>query len=86
MDYSILLEFDQETNKMICGVIDYLVPYDLAKRLEHLLKSVLLICACKDERPTVINPTSYKIRFLAFIENEFKCVIEWSPYFLFFFF
>ncbi|KAH0866517.1 hypothetical protein HID58_083728 [Brassica napus] len=67
MDYSLFIGVDQLNHELICGIIDYLGPYDWKKALESAVKTTIGCCI----EPTVIDPEGYKTRFLEFIQKEF---------------
>ncbi|WZZ83746.1 hypothetical protein YC2023_104318 [Brassica napus] len=67
MDYSLFIGVDQLNHELICGIIDYLGPYDWKKALESAVKTTIGCCI----QPTVIDREGYKTRFLEFIQKEF---------------
>ena len=67
MDYSLFIGVDQLNHELICGIIDYLGPYDWKKALESAVKTTIGCCI----EPTVIDTEGYKTRFLEFIQKEF---------------
>lgn len=74
MDYSLLVGVDMENHELVCGIIDYLAPYSLKKKLETVGKSLLLLG--KETRPTVIRPSEYKKRFVDFMVKQFLVTSE----------
>ncbi|CAF2314256.1 unnamed protein product [Brassica rapa] len=74
MDYSLLVGVDMENHELVCGIIDYLAPYSLKKKLETVGKSLLLLG--KETRPTVIRPSEYKKRFVDFMVKQFLGEID----------
>lgn len=54
--------------ELICGIIDYLGPYDWKKALESAVKTTIGCCI----EPTVIDPEGYKKRFLELMQKEFQ--------------
>ena len=59
MDYSLLLIYDEESDVLKMGIIDYLRMYDLEKQIEHMGKKIM-----KGVNPTITKPEDYKERFL----------------------
>ncbi|OQS02638.1 Phosphatidylinositol-3-phosphate5- kinase (Fab-like, PIPK-A1), partial [Thraustotheca clavata] len=69
-DYSLLIGYDHEKQEIIAGIIDYIVKYDLLKRLEHHGKRLL-----QDEGEiTILNPKQYTKRFRTAMAKYFTAV------------
>ncbi|KAJ3000573.1 hypothetical protein HDV02_004868 [Globomyces sp. JEL0801] len=68
MDYSLLVGIDDLQNKLFIGIVDYLSPYNFAKRIEHSGKLLL----SKDV--TVVPPEEYAARIIILAVNKFHFV------------
>ncbi|VVB10179.1 unnamed protein product [Arabis nemorensis] len=73
MDYSLLVGVDKTNHELVCGIIDYLVPYSALKKFEWFAKSCVMSLTCNNQEPTVLHPNAYMRRFTNFVEREFKC-------------
>ncbi|KAK2463301.1 hypothetical protein APHAL10511_004956 [Amanita phalloides] len=75
MDYSLLLGIDVESKHIMCGLVDMIGSYTLAKTLEYKAKHGLH--STKDV--TVIPPAEYEERFVNALEGYFvACPDKWS--------
>ncbi|CAI9276321.1 unnamed protein product [Lactuca saligna] len=74
MDYSLLLGVDTEKKELLCGIIDYLRPYDPERIVENWWKSNFKVP--KNHLPTVIPPKEYMNRFVDFIKNFLGVLIS----------
>eukprot|EP01084_Bolivina_argentea_P058199 106280_1 len=69
MDYSLLIGINEENNKIIGGIIDYIETFSAIKKVERIFKSRFM----KD--PTIQEPSIYKKRFQYSVTNKyFICV------------
>ncbi|RHY77619.1 hypothetical protein DYB38_003869 [Aphanomyces astaci] len=76
VDYSMLLGYDRQKQEVVVCIIDYIVKYDLLKRLEHHGKRLL-----QDEGEiTVLNPKQYTKRFQTAMTKYFTPIpSRYSP-------
>jgi Phosphatidylinositol-4-phosphate 5-Kinase len=72
LDYSILVGFDEETNELVVGIIDFMRQYDILKQMERVGKSLPMVVG--SEAPTIIQPPLYKARFTNAMERYFMTV------------
>jgi len=72
VDYSILVGIDEESHELVVGIIDYMRQYDIIKKMERVGKSVGMIAG--QAEPTIIQPPSYKARFILAMERYFMSV------------
>lgn len=72
VDYSILIGFDEDSNEIVVGIIDYLRQYDTIKKLERIGKSVTMLTG--QAEPTIIQPRDYRRRFTVAMEKYFTSV------------
>ena len=70
MDYSMLLGLDDTKKEIYMGIIDYMREYDLKKQVEWVVKSSGIMGG-RGQQPTVVDPTKYKERFRAAMNNYF---------------
>jgi hypothetical protein len=81
IDYSLLLAADDEKStdspneprQLSVGIIDYLRPFDIVKKIENTWKSAVN----QGEMPTVVPPSDYRERFLRAMGTFF--VAEAAP-------
>ena len=71
VDYSILVGFDEDSDEIVVGIIDYLRQYDTVKKLERIGKSVML---GGQGETTIIQPKDYRKRFIQAMEKYFVTV------------
>jgi len=72
VDYSILVGIDEDNHELVVGIIDYMRQYDIIKKMERVGKSVGMIAG--QAEPTIIQPPSYKARFLMAMDRYFMSV------------
>eukprot|EP01059_Diplonema_ambulator_P033721 TRINITY_DN7193_c0_g1_i1.p1 TRINITY_DN7193_c0_g1~~TRINITY_DN7193_c0_g1_i1.p1 ORF type:complete len:2215 (+),score=732.15 TRINITY_DN7193_c0_g1_i1:127-6771(+) len=73
MDYSMLLGVDDARKEIYVGIIDYMRAYDMKKQLEWVVKSSGIMGG-RGQQPTVVDPTKYKERFRAAMNNYFLMI------------
>jgi len=80
MDYSLLLGLDEERQQLVCGLVDTIGSFSLAKNLEWRLKQGInsgLNSGTKET--TVLPPQDYHERFVKAIESYFlACPDKWT--------
>ncbi|RHY34521.1 hypothetical protein DYB32_000890 [Aphanomyces invadans] len=70
VDYSMLVGYNPQKQEIVVSIIDYIVKYDLMKRLEHHGKRLL-----QDEGEiTVLNPKQYTKRFQTAMTKYFTSI------------
>lgn len=69
MDYSLIVGIDEESQRLVIGIVDYIRQYTLDKQIEMLIKSQQ-----GSQLPTVIAPKDYKQRFRTAMWNYFVMV------------
>ncbi|CAA7033275.1 unnamed protein product [Microthlaspi erraticum] len=69
MDYSLLVGLDKTRHELVCGIIDYICAYNAKKKMEWLVKALLMKCSCTNQEPTVLNPPTYMRRSDGFYEE-----------------
>ncbi|KAH8415844.1 hypothetical protein KR222_002125, partial [Zaprionus bogoriensis] len=74
IDYSMLVGLDNKQNVLVVGIIDYIRPYTLDKKLESLIKQSGLLGGGIGKMPTVVAPQPYKHRFVEAMERYFYTV------------
>ncbi|KAF0718352.1 Aste57867_1749 [Aphanomyces stellatus] len=67
VDYSMLVGYDRQKQELVMCIIDYVVKYDLMKRLEHHGKRLLQ----EEGEITVLNPKQYTKRFQTAMSKYF---------------
>jgi 1-phosphatidylinositol-3-phosphate 5-kinase len=72
VDYSMLVGIDETRREISVGIIDYMRHYDLAKRIEHGVKTVGMIAG--QAAPTIISPPQYRRRFRNAMDRFFAFV------------
>lgn len=86
MDYSLLLGIDRDKKEIVCGLVDFIGSYTLAKTLEYKAKQGLVLNSIssaasggKKKEVTVIPPSEYQERFVSAMESYFvACPDKWS--------
>lgn len=73
IDYSFLVWVDHETKLIRVGIIDYIQYYSIDKMLESKYKTFI---AQGKVMPTILNPSSYKIRFQKAMGNYFLGILS----------
>ncbi|KAF8900880.1 hypothetical protein CPB84DRAFT_1747322 [Gymnopilus junonius] len=75
MDYSLLLGVDEGKKEIVCGLVDTIGSYTIAKTLEYKAKQGLQ----SGKEVTVMPPTEYQERFINALEGYFvACPDKWS--------
>ena len=74
LDYSLLVGIDEDNNKLVVGIIDFMRQYDIMKEMELVGKSLPMVVG--SEAPTIIQPPLYKARFTNAMEKYFMTTIE----------
>lgn len=78
MDYSLLVCIDEVNKELVVGIIDYIRTFTWDKKLEMYVKSSGILGGAGN-RPTVISPRNYKVRFSEAIATYFVMVPDrWS--------
>ena len=67
VDYSIVVGFDEQSQEIVVGIIDYLRQYDIVKKMERMGKSVGMLTG--QAEPTIIQPAQYRNRFRLAMER-----------------
>jgi 1-phosphatidylinositol-3-phosphate 5-kinase len=67
MDYSLLCGFDQDTNDISVGIIDYLRVFTWDKKVETYIKTI----GGQGKMPTIVSPEVYRTRFKNAIDRYF---------------
>ena len=70
VDYSMLVGFNEDTDEIVVGIIDYLRQYDAVKQIEHFGKKTIL----GQVGPTIVEPVEYRRRFRQAMEKYFVAV------------
>jgi 1-phosphatidylinositol-3-phosphate 5-kinase len=70
IDYSLLVGFDEQSNELVVGIIDYIRLYTWDKQIETGVKLLTL----DQHAPTIINPENYKLRFRKAMDRYFMVV------------
>ncbi|CAO3636569.1 unnamed protein product [Mucor hiemalis] len=73
MDYSLLVGFDEDTNEIIVGIVDFIRTFTWDKKLESWVKESGMLGGGKKE-PTIVSPRMYRRRFRSAIDLYF-CMI-----------
>ncbi|KAG5532227.1 hypothetical protein RHGRI_026752 [Rhododendron griersonianum] len=79
MDYSLLVEVDDERKELVIGIIDFMRQYTWDKHLETWVKASGILGGPKNASPTIISPKQYKRRFRKVMTSYFLTVPDqWS--------
>lgn len=79
MDYSLLLGLDEERCQLVCGLVDTIGSFSLAKTLEWKLKQGINSGLNSGTETTVLPPQDYNERFVKAIETYFlACPDKWT--------
>ncbi len=70
MDYSLLCGFDETSNMIVVGIIDYLRVFTWDKKVETYLKTI----SGQGKMPTIVSPEVYKARFVNAIDRYLLAV------------
>ncbi|GAA5799820.1 hypothetical protein HPULCUR_005239 [Helicostylum pulchrum] len=73
MDYSLLVGFDEDTNEIIVGIVDFIRTFTWDKKLESWVKESGMLGGGKKD-PTIVSPRMYRRRFRSAIDLYF-CMI-----------
>ncbi|KAK4513876.1 uncharacterized protein ATC70_005882 [Mucor velutinosus] len=73
MDYSLLVGFDEDTNEIIVGIVDFIRTFTWDKKLESWVKESGMLGGGKKD-PTIVSPRMYRKRFRSAIDLYF-CMI-----------
>ncbi|KAI9335050.1 hypothetical protein BD770DRAFT_477411 [Pilaira anomala] len=73
MDYSLLVGFDEDSNEIIVGIVDFIRTFTWDKKLESWVKESGMLGGGKKD-PTIVSPRMYRRRFRSAIDLYF-CMI-----------
>ncbi|ESO10729.1 hypothetical protein HELRODRAFT_109077 [Helobdella robusta] len=69
MDYSLLVGLDEENERLVVGIIDYMRTFTWDKKVEMIFKN-----SYGSKMPTVVSPDIYRQRFLEAMDRYFLIV------------
>lgn len=74
LDYSLLVWIDHENKLVRVGIIDYIQSYTVDKQFESKFKQAIY-----NNKPTILDPKSYKERFKRAMSNYFMSILSDQP-------
>lgn len=73
MDYSLLVGIEENNEQLVLGIVDYIRTFTWDKKLEWWVKDSGILGG-GGEKPTVISPEEYKVRFRQALDKYFLLV------------
>ncbi|CAG02599.1 unnamed protein product, partial [Tetraodon nigroviridis] len=73
IDYSLLVGWDDATDQLVVGIIDYIRTFTWDKKLEMVVKSTGILGG-QGKMPTVVSPELYRARFCEAMDKYFLMV------------
>ncbi|XP_061463815.1 1-phosphatidylinositol 3-phosphate 5-kinase isoform X3 [Rhineura floridana] len=73
IDYSLLVGWDDTTDELVVGIIDYIRTFTWDKKLEMVVKSTGILGG-QGKMPTVVSPELYRTRFCEAMDKYFLMV------------
>ncbi|OBZ82840.1 1-phosphatidylinositol 3-phosphate 5-kinase fab1 [Choanephora cucurbitarum] len=73
MDYSLLVGFDEDSDEIVVGIVDFIRTFTWDKKLESWVKESGMLGGGKKD-PTIVSPRMYRKRFRSAIDLYF-CMI-----------
>ncbi|KAJ1952656.1 Mitochondrial distribution and morphology protein 12, partial [Linderina pennispora] len=74
MDYSLLVGFDESSNQLVVGIVDFIRTFTWDKKLESWVKESGILGGGGGKGPTIVSPKQYKNRFREAMERYFLMV------------